>query len=824
MKKIFLSLITTGLVFSAFAQDTVYFKNGLMANGIHRYGREALYTDLLAYQLYTGNLQRPVDGAVLGTGNDGTAVKWVAVTADSLNRFRLPRPAGQELRGSMFSNSSYLYVSYTAPKAGTALLRTLGSSAVYVNGDIHSGDQYALGWLYIPVKLKKGLNELYIRSGFATSASLIFNAKPVALHTEDPTLPVLAVKEDNTSKQGAIVILNSTDKPLSGVQLKAAVNGKEVASDLPVIPAMSSRKIPFGFNAGDIAGKGKHNIALSLVQGSRILDNALLPVEAVDAGASYSNTFISHIDGSLQYYGVTPQSGQWKPNSALFLSVHGAGVEAIGQARAYKPKDWGTLITATNRRPRGFNWEDWGRLDALEVLEIGQKRYQPDPLKVYLTGHSMGGHGTWFLGATYPDKWAAIAPCAGYPTLKAYGSHDGKIPENTDSAAEQVLLRAGNQSDVVKLAENYKPLGVYIFHGDSDRVVSVDYARQMRKVLADFHPDFAYNEYPGGSHWFGDISVDWDPLFSFFRSHTRLPDSAVNRIDFKTSSPGISASFRWATIYQQQRPLEFSRIQLNRDLQTKKITGTTENVETLTLAVGAFGAGSAVSIQLDGDTGLSYTVKGATDSICLGKQNGKWHITPVPGPDQKGPHRYGTLKEAFNHRMVFVYGTTGNKAENEWAFNKARFDAESWYYRGNGAVDIITDKEYAAGKFDGRGVILYGNAVTNAAWSILLKDAPIQVDRNRIVAGDKTWEGDDLAAYYVWPLKDSPVASVAVITGTGIKGMHAANANQYFAGGSGFPDFMIFRLAMLKEGSAAVEAAGFFDNHWQWDSANSFTK
>ena len=85
---------------------------------------------------------------------------------------------------------------------------------------------------------------------------------------------------------------------------------------------------------------------------------------------------------------------------------------------------------------------------------------------------------------------------------------------------EQLLLRTSNQSDVPKLASNYKPLGVYIFHGDSDRTVSVNYARQMRKLLADFHTDMSYYEFPGGEHWFGDQSVDWKPIFDFFKWHT----------------------------------------------------------------------------------------------------------------------------------------------------------------------------------------------------------------------------------------------------------------------------------------------------------------
>jgi hypothetical protein len=45
--------------------------------------------------------------------------------------------------------------------------------------------------------------------------------------------------------------------------------------------------------------------------------------------------------------------------------------------------------------------------------------------------------------------------------------------------------------------------------------------------------------------------------------------------------------------------------------------------------------------------------------------------------------------------------------------------------------------------------------------------------------------------------------------------MEAANANQYFAGASGFPDFMIFGLDMLQTNSAGVRLSGFFDNDWK---------
>jgi hypothetical protein len=169
---------------------------------------------------------------------------------------------------------------------------------------------------------------------------------------------------------------------------------------------------------------------------------------------------------------------------------------------------------------------------------------------------------------------------------------------------------------------------------------------------------------------------------------------------------------------------------LQRNRRSKTIIGSTENVQLLKLALDQFTPNSSVSITLDNAKPLLYTVTNAHDSIFISKSQGEWVMATKPGSDQKGPARYGTFKEAFNNKMIFVYGTSGNKEENEWSLNKARYDAEAWYYRGNGAVDIIADKEFSLAKFSDRGVVLYGNKTTNTAWKILLEDCPIQIERN----------------------------------------------------------------------------------------------
>ena len=101
---------------------------------------------------------------------------------------------------------------------------------------------------------------------------------------------------------------------------------------------------------------------------------------------SFCETFLSKIDSSVQYYAVLPPKN-YNPDKkyALIFALHGAGVEARGLVNAYSQKDWAFIVAPTNRRRFGFDWEDWGRLDALEILNIVKKKYPIDTLRIYLT-------------------------------------------------------------------------------------------------------------------------------------------------------------------------------------------------------------------------------------------------------------------------------------------------------------------------------------------------------------------------------------------------------------------------------------------------------
>ena len=82
-------------------------------------------------------------------------------------------------------------------------------------------------------------------------------------------------------------------------------------------------------------------------------------------------------------------------------------------------------------------------------------------------------------------------------------------------------------------------------------------------------------------------------------------------------------------------------------------------------------------------------------TIWLIRTGGTWSVSQSPPPSsRKGPARQGPFKEAFRNRFVLVFGTKGTPEENAWSLARARFDAETFWYRGNGSVDIVSDASF----------------------------------------------------------------------------------------------------------------------------------
>jgi pimeloyl-ACP methyl ester carboxylesterase len=636
--------------------------------------------------------------------------------------------------------------------------------------------------------------------------------------------------------------MNVNQKWFIGGSIICEAGSKSVTASVPNISPMNVRKIPFEIPTPENLDGDTVTFTILLKDNrDKLLHQENFTLEIKSRYDHHKQTFLSDIDGSVQYYSVAPSSDKNIENPALFFSVHGASVEAVNQARAYKKKDWGHLVAPTNRRPFGFAWEDWGRLDALEVLVHAQNLLNTDPQHTYLTGHSMGGHGTWYLGATYPDRWAAIAPAAGYPDLLAYrGSFTRRLNNMSDEALQRfgmtreqvnkmlaantliekedilidsIMRRAGNPSRTLKLKRNYLHYGVYILHGEVDTVVPTSIAREMRADLGTFHNDFAYYEYPNGSHWYGDHSVDWPPIFDFFRFREIKPSHEIEKIEFYTASPGVSSKSHFIEIHQQEIPFEISSFDYKRD-SISAIT--TENVIALNIDLGKMGNASA-SIKVDDQ---EININDNTAILSLSKNSNSWQVSEKPSFNQKGPHRNGGFKDAFRNNMVLVYASKGSKTENEWWYHRALFDAEKFYYRGNGNVELVKDIDFSPEKYPNRNVIIYGNRDNNTAWESMLNSCPIQVESGKISIPGRSFDGEDHGIYFIYPRKDSNTASVGVITATGEKGMKASYANHYLVNGTTFSDVIILNSSVIQDGIDGIEGAGFFGNDWSVENGD----
>ncbi len=752
----------------------------------------------------------------------GETKKWEAVTVDEKNEF-----SDRRLR------SGYLYLQYETSQEETVLIDASGHTKLFVNGLPYEGDHYDFGWSLIPIRLNPGMNTFLLTVGrFPRMRARLLSPEPqVQLTPRDMTLPDLIIGKEH-DLLGAIRILNASEDWFEG-SIQCEVNGLSRQTDVGPVGPLHSRKVAFTIPSPKKPKEDKIKVKLSLrnTKGD-VISQREIELAVKSMNAHHKRTFLSQIDESVQYFGVAPCTDPDLGNPAMFLSVHGASVEAIGQARAYQSKDWGHLIAPTNRRPFGFAWEDWGRLDAMEVLDHASEVFGTDPQRTYLTGHSMGGHGTWYLGATYPDRFAAIGPAAGYPDLLEYrnsfrrrlqtaSDEDLKRFGMTRERAQQMIKemdsgsseypemeamirRAGNPSRTLKLQKNYLHHGVYVLHGEKDTVVPTYLAREMREVLSKFHPDFAYYEYPGGTHWYGNHSVDWKPLFDFFEFRTIKAPGDIDKLEFHTASPGVSASSHFITIVQQLVPFEISSFQFERS-EIPKIS--TENIAALKIDLESMGKSDRV--QVDDQV---FDVKDLS-SITFKRNNVAWHAVDAISKNEKGPHRNGGFKDAFNHRMVLVFATGGSNEENQWYYRRAKHDAETFWYRGNGNVELMKDTDFDPASYMDRNVILYGNRDNHASWNHLLKDCPIQVTNGSMKVGDRQLSGD-YGAYFIYPRRDSELASVGVVTASGSKGMKAAHANWYLTNGSTFPDVLVFHPDFVRDGIAGVELSGFFGNDW----------
>ncbi|MFT5150869.1 MAG: poly(3-hydroxybutyrate) depolymerase, partial [Planctomycetota bacterium] len=135
-------------------------------------------------------------------------------------------------------------------------------------------------------------------------------------------------------------------------------------------------------------------------------------------------------DGTSGRYFI---DGELKKPKGLFIGMHGGGVGSgdassshSSYTRAIEDRDWIGIFPEVIEKTE-CGWTDSGTEEwVLSLVERALDTFDIDPDKVYFGGHSMGGYGSWVLGAHHADRVAALMPSAGAPT-PIYGASGNVI-------------------------------------------------------------------------------------------------------------------------------------------------------------------------------------------------------------------------------------------------------------------------------------------------------------------------------------------------------------------------------------------------------------
>lgn len=197
-------------------------------------------------------------------------------------------------------------------------------------------------------------------------------------------------------------------------------------------------------------------------------------------------------------------SKQWP----LLLFLHGAGERGTNLQRVaiHGPPSLvkqGTNFPFIIVAPQCLEGRRWENDSLVRLLDHVTQQHAVDASRVYLTGLSMGGYGTWKLGLAYPERFAAIVPiCGGGEFIDA-------------------LLVSRDKPAALK------SLPVWAFHGAKDPVVPLEESERMVNTLKKLGvTEVKFTVYPEANHNSWTETYNNPELYEWLLKHQRNPSAA----------------------------------------------------------------------------------------------------------------------------------------------------------------------------------------------------------------------------------------------------------------------------------------------------------
>ena len=223
---------------------------------------------------------------------------------------------------------------------------------------------------------------------------------------------------------------------------------------------------------------------------------------------------IEHAGDTYRYQVYLPRDYSASRQWPVILFLHGAGERGndglkqtqvgLGRAIRLNPERW-PAITVFPQVPADERWQGDVAAMAMAALDATMEEFSTDASRTYLTGLSLGGNGSWYLGHHHADRFAAVLAVCGFVQL------EGRF--------ESFVSDSGDPYSIV--ANSLRNTPVWVVHGDADVVVPVDESRRMVSALQSAGAAVHYTELPGVNHNSSDAAyADLDIVNWLFKQHS----------------------------------------------------------------------------------------------------------------------------------------------------------------------------------------------------------------------------------------------------------------------------------------------------------------
>lgn len=226
---------------------------------------------------------------------------------------------------------------------------------------------------------------------------------------------------------------------------------------------------------------------------SAVAGNAASSKPEADSSRGFLTKSIRTGEKDIKYVVYVPSTYDPKTPTPTIIFLNGYGEcgtdglkqigTGLGPAVMKDVKAWPFIIIFPQKQDHHHLWIEEDEM-VMGILQTTQREYNIDKSRLYLTGLSQGGYGTWAIGAKHPELFAAIAPICG----------------------------GGDESMAKKLVG----MPIWAFHGEADKVVPASESKRLQSWLDAAGGSCQLTLYPGVEHNSWDKAYQEEKLGAWF--------------------------------------------------------------------------------------------------------------------------------------------------------------------------------------------------------------------------------------------------------------------------------------------------------------------